>query len=193
MTPLDMHLEQWKTCTRCEYHTTRHKIVLGKGDIPCDILFCGESPGQSENMIGVPFVGKAGKLLDRIIFKVFGPISQRKYRLAYNNVIACIPIVSGHEKEEPDASCVKQCKPRLEEFIKISQPKLIVAVGTTANEWLDKSYKHGIKFADTIPLVTIQHPAFILRLPAPAQPLAEHRATVVLSSAVTEHLEKGEQ
>ncbi len=190
MTPIQLHLLQWKDCKRCEYSNTRNKIVLGKGDIPCDILMVGEAPGPSEDMLGLPFIGKAGKILDRIINKVFGPVEKRKYRIAYNNIVACIPLIreGEHEKEEPDAHCIEECKPRLEEFIRIASPRLIVAVGKLSMEWLDKKYKHSIKYG-SIPIVTIQHPASILRMPAPAQPTAEHRAKVIIASAVTEYLE----
>lgn len=150
----------------------------------------GEGPGPSENMVGLPFIGKAGKILDRIVHKVFGPVEKRRYKIAYNNIVACIPLISGdtHDKEEPDDSCIQECKPRLEEFIRIAEPRLIIAVGKLSMEWLDQKYKHSIKFG-SIPLITIQHPASILRMPLPAQPTAEHRAKVIIASAVREYLE----
>lgn len=190
MTSLQLHVEQWKDCKQCGYCETRTKIVLGKGDIVCDVLLIGEAPGQSENMVGVPFIGKAGKILDRIVNKVFGPLQHRKYRIAYNNIIACIPLEDGHEKEEPSVDAILSCKPRLEEFIRIAKPRLIVAVGKLSEDWIDKrhSAKNRVE-TGTIPIVAIQHPASILRMPVPAQPLAEHRCGVIIQSALNEYLE----
>lgn len=187
MTPLQMHLNEWKTCTKCEYSEKRDRIVLGRGDIPCDILFLGEAPGASENSLGLPFIGKAGKILDRIIVKSIGSLKDSKYKIAFNNVIACIPLVDGHEKEEPDYSCVMECRPRVEEFIRIAQPNLIVCVGKISEEWTDQRHKDSIKIGN-IPRAVIQHPASILRMPLAAQSLAEQRCTVILRSAIREHL-----
>ena len=190
MIPLTItdHVNKWKGCTQCEYGETRHKIVLGKGDIPCDILFCGEAPGASENVLGLPFIGKAGKILDRIVYKVFGSPQTNKYRIAYNNIIACIPLVDGHEKEVPDDECIVSCRERLEEFIKIASPKLIIAVGKLSDDWLDQTYKHAVRVPNKTPIVAIQHPASILRMPVAGQSLAEHRCAVIISTAVNQYL-----
>ncbi len=61
--------KQWKGCKRCPLYKTRRKIVHCRGSLPCDIFFLGEAPGDSEDLLGKPFVGPAGKLLDRIIAK----------------------------------------------------------------------------------------------------------------------------
>lgn len=188
MTPLQMHLEAWKDCTLCQYSETRKRIVLGKGDIPCDILLVGEGPGPSENVLGLPFIGKSGKLLDRILFKALGPPETRKWRIAYNNIIACIPLVEGHEKEEPDPECVIACIPRVEEFIRICKPKLLIAVGTITEDWFDQRHKDSIKVPHNTPIVSMMHPGRILRMPEAAQSMAEHRCSVIISTAVTEYL-----
>ncbi len=66
-TKLDQHIADWESCTRCPLHTTRRWVVLGRGTLPCDVLFVGEAPGNSENDIGKPFIGQAGKILDSLI------------------------------------------------------------------------------------------------------------------------------
>lgn len=189
MTRWELHTQQWSNCTRCEYSQTRKKVVLGKGQLPCDIALIGEAPGLSENLIGVPFIGKAGKLLDRIVFKVFGNEENRKYKLAFSNILGCIPLVDGHEKEEPDADCVKACKPRLEEFLEMASPRLIIAVGKVSDDWLDQSYKHCVKVKRGLPIVTIQHPSSILRMPFAGQGMAEHRCVSTITTALIDHLE----
>lgn len=189
-----LHVENWKDCNKCQYAETRRKIVLGRGVLPCDIAFIGEAPGVSENMLGQPFIGKAGKILDRIILKALG--HEPKYTVALNNVIACIPLVNGHEKEEPDFDCVMECKPRVEEFLSIASPKLIVAVGKTAAEWLDSTWKDAIqvpkrdddKYCGRTPVISITHPAAILRMPFAAQGLAEHKCVVDITTAIAEYL-----
>lgn len=146
MTKWELHVSEWKNCTRCVYSKTRKNVVLARGHIPCDVLFVGEGPGPSEDELGKPFIGKAGKLLDRIVHKVFGPERDRKYKVSFDNIIGCIPLVMDedgghhHEKEEPDHDCVVLCAPRLEEFIHIAQPKLVIAVGKVSDEWLDKTW-----------------------------------------------------
>lgn len=189
MTRWELHCLNWINCTRCDYANTRKKVVLGKGQLPCDIALIGEAPGLSENLIGVPFIGKAGKLLDRIVAKVFGPESSRRYTLAFSNVLGCIPLLEGHEKEEPDAECVIACKPRLEEFLDMAQPRLIIAVGKVSDDWLDQGYKECVKVKKGTPIVTIQHPSSILRMPFAAQSMAEHRCVSTISTALIDHLE----
>lgn len=191
MTHLSIHIQQWANCTLCPYHQVRRNIVLGKGDIPCDVLFIGEAPGDSEDVTGKPFVGKAGKLLDRIINRAFGPPDKRKYRLAFNNVVACIPKV-GDEKEEPDSECVELCKPRISEFIEIANPRMIIAVGKVAANWLEPQWKDRIEYNLSIKVVKIQHPASITRMPEAQQPLAVQQCVVILSTAIHEILEGGD-
>lgn len=188
-TPLSLHLLAWRDCRECHYSETRRKIVLGRGDVPCDVLFIGEGPGPSEDMLGLPFIGKSGKLLDRIVRRVFGPPDKMRYRVAFNNIVACIPIESGHQKEEPDAECVLACRPRLEEFIKIAEPRLIIAVGQEAAGWLDQAFKNCIQLPGRIPVVEIEHPGSMIRKPESAQRMAEHAASVIISTAVIQYLE----
>lgn len=185
---LRFHIEEWKNCAACEYHRTRRRVVLGKGDVPCDILFIGEAPGDSENNLGKPFVGKSGNLLHtQVVTPVLAAFLPEVYKVAYNNIIACIPLV-GREKEEPDAACVAECKPRLEEFIDIANPRLIVCVGQIATDWMDPVHKLSIKPHRPVPQIHIEHPASILRKPVHAQTLAIHRCKVILISAIREHL-----
>ena len=67
MSPLQAHKRRWENCRACPLHEGRKKVVLVRGKIPCDALFIGEGPGGNEDSLGSPFVGPAGKLLDRIV------------------------------------------------------------------------------------------------------------------------------
>ena len=191
MTRLSLHIEQWNNCTRCPYHQFRKRIVLGKGDIPCDVLFIGEAPGESEDVTGKPFMGKAGKLLDRIINRSFGPPEKRKYRIAYNNVVACIPREElGGEKEQPDAEYCEICQPRINEFIEICNPRLIIAVGKVAESWLESLSRDRIKYDSTrTSIISIEHPASIIRMVDAAQPMAVQQCVVRITTAIHEILE----
>lgn len=191
MTRLSLHVEQWKDCELCPYHEFRKNIVLGKGDIPCDVLFIGEAPGESEDVTGKPFMGKSGKLLDRIINRSFGPPEKRKYRLAYNNVVACVPREEfGGDKEQPDAEYCEICQPRINEFVEIANPRLIVAVGKVAETWLEPLYRDRIKYdPKRTSVISIEHPGRIVRMVEAAQPMAIQQCVVQLTTAIHEILE----
>lgn len=69
------HVERWKDCGGCSLCDRRTRVVLYRGKVPCDVLFVGEAPGESEDVVGVPFVGPAGKLLDSMIQDAFGRLT----------------------------------------------------------------------------------------------------------------------
>lgn len=136
MTPLQMHVEKWKDCTRCKLHETRKKIVLLRGDIPCDLLFIGEAPGKNENLLGYPFAGPAGNLLFRMIADAKEQ-SGVTVRMAFTNLVACIPVdETGKKVHEPEKECVDACRDRLVEFVRIAKPKAIVLVGKEAAKYI---------------------------------------------------------
>lgn len=67
------HVESWKNCTRCPAHLHRKHTALVRGSLPCDVLFVGEAPGESEDVLGKPFVGPAGHLFDHIVKRSLPP------------------------------------------------------------------------------------------------------------------------
>ena len=87
MTPYQRHREKWKGCERCSLYRGRRSVVLCRGKLPCDVLFVGEAPGVSEDVLGRPFVGPAGKLLDEIVERAL----DGQYDYAITNLVACIP------------------------------------------------------------------------------------------------------
>jgi len=110
------HREKWNDCEKCELCNQRGSVVLARGKIPCDLLFIGEAPGQSEDVLGVPFVGPAGKLLDSIIDQATltgraeyspgsgKPVPNENFpRIAFTNLVSCIPKgEDGNKIQEPE-------------------------------------------------------------------------------------------
>lgn len=136
LSPYAIHKKRWKGCERCNLCENRSNVVLARGELPCDILFVGEAPGPSENTLGRPFIGPAGKLLDRIIEAARGSY---RARLAWTNLVGCIPLGDDSKKfDEPPKEAIEACAPRLRELVAIAKPKVIVTVGTLADKWTPK-------------------------------------------------------
>jgi uracil-DNA glycosylase family 4 len=150
-------------CTRCKLHKTRKQIVFGDGSSKARLVFVGEGPGADEDEQGLPFVGRAGKLLTQMI-EAMG--LQRK-DVYICNVVKCRP--PGNRAPEPDE--VTPCSPFLLRQIDVMNPKVIVCLGAVAaktllnttrgisqfrGQWLDwRGYK----------LMATYHPAYLLRNP----------------------------
>ena len=151
-------------CTRCKLHTTRNKIVFGDGSSKAELVFIGEGPGADEDAQGLPFVGRAGKLLTQMI-EAMGLQRQQVYIC---NVVKCRP--PGNRQPEKDE--VEACSPFLFRQLDALKPKVIVCLGATAaqtllqtnrgishfrGEWLEyRGYK----------MIATYHPAYLLRNPA---------------------------
>lgn len=167
------HVARWGSCTDCPLCQQRDRICLARGNIPADIVFIGEAPGASEDAIGRPFVGPAGKLLDNIIDRAVPP----GVRCALTNLVCCFPQeAKSRGNNEPETQEILACEPRLVEFVNIARPKLIVCVGSLAAQWIDHS--------DTVPVVDIVHPAAILRMPLAQRQMATQKSVVVLRNAI---------
>lgn len=185
LTPFQLHVAKWKNGCGAEECSRARKIVFARGKIPADVLFIGEAPGESEDVIGQPFKGVAGELLQRIIDDAI----PEGIRWAMTNVVGCIPRdEDGLKSGEPCDEQIKSCQPRLYEFINLVNPKLLVLVGTVARDWLDPKYMHGLKLGREIPMVDIKHPAAILRETVASRGLSIQRSIVVISNAVSEYV-----
>lgn len=190
-TPLQQWIAEWKDCKRCPLHKTRTQVVHGRGTIPsdrldlCQVLFIGEAPGDSEDVTGQPFSGPAGFLLDDVIQQAV-PLD---VLYAVTNLVGCIPRnEEGRKSGEPDYEEIDACKPRLEKFVRLCDPKLIVTVGKLAMEYTEPGIRTSVKLHKTIPMVNITHPAAILRMPFLGRGLAVRRCVVQISKAVQEHV-----
>lgn len=199
MTPLQQFVQKWSKCTNCDLHKDRTKVVLFKGTVPCDVLFVGEAPGTSEDLIGVPFVGAAGHLLDEIVNQAWSSACAETATLskAFANLVCCIPKEEdGSKAVEPDEAAIESCKERLVEFIKLCDPKTIVAVGRLARDWFEPGYKHSIiahkpistdlksSNKNSIRCVDIMHPAAVLRQNIAQRSLSIRKASIRISDAI---------
>ncbi len=152
-----------KDCQACDLHKTRKHLVFGYGNAHADLMFVGEAPGREEDEQGIPFVGAAGKLLD----KIFKAIGLNRDEVYIANVLKCRP--PGNRNPLPDE--VKKCEPYLKEQLKIIQPKLIVALGLYAGQSLLKKHetlsrmRGSIHHYEDIDVLVTYHPAALLRNP----------------------------
>jgi DNA polymerase len=174
------HRDKWKNCKLCELCKTRNRVVLLRGKIPCDILFIGEAPGTGENSLGRPFVGPAGKLLDTMI----SDAGLDSFRLAFTNLVACIPIDDGN-KGEPQQEHIEACGDRLREIYQITKPDAVVRVGKLATKWVLKAIDMS-RLTSTTQHVSIIHPAAILRADVTQKGLAIQQTVVRLRNLAEE-------
>jgi uracil-DNA glycosylase len=151
-------------CTRCKLHTLgRRHIVWGVGNPEADLMFVGEAPGQDEDIQGIPFVGRAGQLLTKII----EAISLSRDDVYIANVIKCRP--PGNRNPEPDE--IGRCQPFLLTQIDAIRPKVIVALGTFAARTLLQTEDPISRLRGRVyqfrgaKLIPTFHPAFLLRSP----------------------------
>lgn len=148
ISPWKAHVRRWTNCTRCQLCAVRKHVVLARGTLPCQILLVGEAPGASEDVLGQPFIGPAGHLLDRMISDAGWNVSDhdvRPVRYAFTNLVGCIPrSEETHEKVgEPPKESIEECAPRLREIVGIAQPELIICVGELAKKWVPKLLESG--------------------------------------------------
>ena len=150
-------------CTRCKLHSTRHKIVFGDGNPKAELIFVGEGPGADEDAQGLPFVGRAGKLLTQMI-EAMG--LQRK-DVYICNVVKCRP----PENRQPEEDEVRACSPFLMRQIDVIAPKVIVCLGAVAaktllqtNRGISQFRGEWLEFRGRKLLATY-HPAYLLRNP----------------------------
>ena len=181
VSPWQAHLNRWDNCQRCELATQRSKMCHARGSLPCDVLFIGEAPGESEDALGLPFKGPAGHLLDHIIRQ--GLPDGVSYALT--NLVACFPAEAKKEKiNEPPVEAIRACIPRLAEIVAMARPKLIVCVGQLAAKWVRREER--LLKADAIRRVDIVHPAAILRANVAQQGLMIQRSIVQLANVLEE-------
>lgn len=190
LTQYQAHAARWRGgcgSEHCPPAAGTGMVCLARGSVPCDVLFVGEAPGESENALGRPFVGPAGKLLDEIVRRALAGFDPRP-RVAFTNAVGCVPRDEvGGKLHEPDGDQLDACKPRLEEFLALARPRLIVAVGAVARDHLAQGYKHSLELPSPPPtVVSIVHPAAILRMVIAQQGFETQRAAVIIANAVEE-------
>ncbi len=166
-------------CTACDLAQFRNQAVVGMGDLHPDWLVVGEAPGEEEDRQGLPFVGRAGQLLDKMLLAM-GLDRERGVYIA--NVIKCRP----PHNRNPDPVEVAQCTPYLLRQIELLQPKIVLAMGRFAAQTVLgqggclppetlshmplgklRGRVHQARLGQhTLPVVVTYHPAYLLRSPA---------------------------
>jgi len=155
-------------CTRCGLHATRTKVVFSDGAADARVLCVGEAPGANEDRTGLPFVGRAGKLLDRLLLSVGFPRAE----VFICNVLKCRP--PGNRNPLPDE--IEACSPFMLRQLELVRPTVIVAFGTFAAQTLlgcRDSLRHlrgRTHLYEGFPLVVTYHPAALLRNPGWTRP-----------------------
>lgn len=159
---LEMLKKKWSNCKKCsELVKCRTNIVFGVGDPDkCKVVIIGEAPGKNEDINNEPFVGRSGKVLNEFLES----INLSRDEVYITNTILCRP----PENRDPKKDELKNCLPRLEEQIKILNPKVVITLGNFATKYM-LGTKVGItkirgKVYEKLntKIVPMQHPAVLL-------------------------------
>jgi DNA polymerase len=175
MEALATFAEQVSGCTRCRLSQGRTQVVFGVGNPHADLMFVGEAPGFHEDKQGVPFVGQAGKLLDKLL----GGIGLERSEVYIANVLKCRP--PGNRDPQPDE--IESCEPHLFRQIELIQPRVVATLGNFATKLLSGkptgiTRVHGQDQEVTLGgnrvlLYPLYHPAAALYTPAMLNVLQE--------------------
>ena len=175
MEALATFAEQVSGCTRCRLSQGRTQVVFGVGNPHADLMFVGEAPGFHEDKQGVPFVGQAGKLLDKLL----GGIGLERSEVYIANVLKCRP--PGNRDPQPDE--IESCEPHLFRQIELIQPRVVATLGNFATKLLSGKPSgitrvHGQEQEVTVGgnrvlLYPLYHPAAALYTPAMLNVLQE--------------------
>jgi DNA polymerase len=185
-TALEVLRDEALACTRCKLAGLgRTQVVFGMGDPEADLMFIGEGPGAEEDKQGLPFVGRSGQLLDRLVREEMD--LDRRTQCYTGNVVKCRP--PNNRDPEPDE--IATCRPWLDRQIEVIAPKVIVTLGRFSTQLLLDT-KEGITklrgrvhpHASGAVLVPTFHPAAVLR--GGGEPMAQMRADLVRAKLALE-------
>ncbi|RZP24113.1 MAG: uracil-DNA glycosylase [Candidatus Actinomarinales bacterium] len=154
-----------RSCVDCNLSTGRTNVVVGRGNGKAKLLIIGEGPGRNEDETGLPFVGRAGKLLDKILDSVGIDSNQDAY---ISNIVKCRP----PENRKPSLEEIRACEHWLKEQIRLINPEIILLVGATAVQGI-LGVKEGITKIrgswieeNGMLYMPIFHPSYLLRNPS---------------------------
>jgi uracil-DNA glycosylase family 4 len=155
-------------CTLCPLAATRTKVVFGAGNANADLMFVGEAPGAEEDRQGLPFVGRAGGLLNQLL----GEIELTREDVMVVNVLKCRP----PGNRDPQPAEIESCRPYLEKQVELIEPRVIATLGNFATKLLTASPTGITKVRGTpqlkelggrtVFLLPLFHPAAALRTPS---------------------------
>ncbi len=171
---------QVRDCTRCPLHETRTKAVFGSGNADADLMFVGEAPGAEEDRQGLPFVGRAGGLLNQMLEEI--GLSREDVFIA--NVLKSRP----PGNRDPRPAEIEACEPYLWEQVRLIEPRVVCTLGNFATKLLSGSPTGITKVRGTpqahelggrmVYLLPLFHPAAALRTPAVKETLRGDFATI---------------
>jgi len=152
-----------ESCVRCALHSSRRTVVFADGSDRARVMCVGEAPGAREDETGIPFVGRAGQLLDRLLLSVGLP----REDVYICNVLKCRP--PGNRNPHPAE--IEQCSPFLRRQVALVKPEVIIAFGTFAAQTLLGAkeslgrLRGKVHSYEGVPLIATYHPAALLRNP----------------------------
>lgn len=156
--------EQCLNCKKCGLCETRTNVVFGVGNPNAEVMFIGEGPGENEDLQGEPFVGRGGKLLDKMLYSVD---LSREENIYIANIVKCRPPKNRDPKPEEQVACTDW----LRNQYKLINPKIIVCLGRIASAKIIKpdikiTKEHGLFFKKgDVLMMPMLHPAAVLRDP----------------------------
>jgi DNA polymerase len=169
-----------QSCTKCSLYETRTKAVFGAGNADADLMFVGEAPGADEDRQGLPFVGRAGQLLNQLLEEI--GLSREEVFIA--NVLKSRP--PGNRDPQPFE--IQACEPYLFEQVRLIEPKVVCTLGNFATKLLSGSQVGITKVRGTpqlhelggcpVFLLPLLHPAAALRTPSMKETLRADFATI---------------
>ena len=171
-------------CRLCALCETRRNVVFGEGHPEAKIVFVGEAPGADEDAQGLPFVGRAGQLLTKII----NAMGLERNDVYICNILKCRP--PGNRNPQPEE--IRQCEPYLKRQLRILSPRVICALGTFAAQTLLKkdapitTLRGRFHDYDGIRLMPTYHPAYLLRNPSAKKPVWEDIQKVMQEAGLGE-------
>ena len=173
--------DEVRACRKCPLGHARIKAVFGVGSPKAEVVFIGEGPGYAEDHSGEPFVGRSGKLLDKILETVLG-LSRGQVYIA--NIVKCHPMKDPEHPESmgndrpPSPEEISACRPYLEKQLTLIKPRCVVTLGSVAaklilgetrgisllrGKWYD--YPNGLFGSHALKVLPTYHPAALLRNP----------------------------
>lgn len=153
-----------RDCKKCELHKTRKNVVIGEGNPESNVMLVGECPGPDEDRAGRPFVGRAGKLLRRVLDSL-GVDDEDIY---ITNIVKCFPFYSLN----PSPQHISACSPYLATQIQQNRPELVVSLGRYSTAFMTSRKLNQVKITkesgqvirgDSYDILPILHPSYVLR------------------------------
>jgi len=188
--------DEARECVRCPLHQTRTTVVFGNGNANADLMFVGEAPGANEDRMGLPFVGQAGKLLDRLLEE----IGMARKDVFVANTLKCRP----PDNRDPHPNEIEACRDYLDRQIELIEPVMICTLGNFATKLLRGdttgiSRLHGreelrVIGPRAVRLYPLYHPAAALYTPATLEALRSdfHRIPELLALGAPDQPEQAE-